>query len=275
MEPNKLLKSLRKERGVSQSDLASGISARNTLGNYEKDGTSINFHVLRMYLERLNVSIEEFDFRSPLHSENPKKILSTTLKNYYYHQDFKQLINLLEKLEKEVDKDNDFYYFHLLAQYRLLLDKEGVFLLEKSKVDYYVDKIKEYLSRIDSWGKFEASIFINFMYIFETDYVLHMLSYVGEKNQTFNTLFKKYLLLEKMHINALYLFAERGDKHLIPVIIESLKKVIDSDNLKDKVIISFFEGIVENDESKRNRALQTLRTFDMSSHADYLSSLCQ
>lgn len=275
MEPNDLLKALRIERGVTQNYLSDGISSRNTLGSYEAKGRSINYQILRQYLDRLNVSIEEFDYLSSTDLTNNKKNISSTLTNLYYHQDFDRLQLLIQDLEKRYYSTNDFYYFHLIAQYTLALDKESIMSINQNERNYFSDKIKLYLSKIDTWGQFETAVFIDFMHIFDTDYIIHTLTYIRKKNQLYNTLNKKYRLLEKMYLNSLYLLAERKELHLISPIIDSFKKIIDKDDLKSKVIISFFEGIVENDESKRNRALQILRTFDMSSHADYLSSLCQ
>lgn len=275
MEPNEVLKSLRIERGITQNELSDGISTRNTLGSYESKGKSINYQILRQYLDRLNISVEEFDYLSSKDIENNKKELSTTLSKLYYHQEFDDLQRMIIELEDLYHSTNDFYYFHLVAQYTLSLDKEKVISINQSDYSYFSDKIKLYLSKIDSWGQFEASLFINFMHIFETEYVIHMLSYIWKKKNFYGTLYKKYRLLEKMYLNSLYLLYERNEIELLPIIIRSFKTIIDKDDLKSKVIISFFEGIIENDESKRNRTLQILRTFDMGSHADYLSSLCQ
>lgn len=274
MESNELLKSFRIERGVTQTDLSDGISTRNTLGSYETKGKSINYQVLRQYLDRLNVSIEEFDYLSSEDLNSNKKNISTTLAKMYYRQDFEGLQQMIRKLEKRYDSTNDFYYFHLLAQYTLALDKEGAILINQSERSYFSDKIKLYLSKIDTWGQFEAALFINFMYIFETEYVVHMLSYIGQKSPVYSTLYKKYRLLEKMHLNAMYLLYERKEFQLAAVIISSFKAIIDKDDLKSKVIISFFEGVFEEDEPKKNLALQVLRTFDMDAHADYLVTLC-
>ncbi len=274
MESNELLKSFRIERGVTQTDLSDGISTRNTLGSYETKGKSINYQVLRQYLDRLNVSIEEFDYLSSEDLNSNKKNISTTLAKMYYRQDFEGLQQMIRKLEKRYDSTKDFYYFHLLAQYTLALDKEGVMSINQSERSYFSDKIKLYLSKIDTWGQFEAALFINFMYIFETEYVVHMLSYIGQKSPVYSTLYKKYRLLEKMHLNAMYLLYERQEFHLVTVIISSFKTIIDKDDLKSKVIISFFEGVFEEDEPKKNLALKVLRTFDMDAHADYLVTLC-
>lgn len=275
MEPNDLLKALRIERGITQNYLSDGISTRNTLGSYETKGKSINYQILRQYLDRLNISIEEFDYLSSKNLTNNKKNISSTLTNLYYHQDYVKLQLMIQELEKHYYATNDFYYFHLIAQYTLALDKENIISINQNKRNYFSDKIKLYLSKIDTWGQFETAVFINFMHIFDTDYIIHTLTYIRKKNQLYNTLNKKYRLLEKMYLNSLYLLSERNEMHLISPIIDYFKKIIDKDDLKSKVIISFFEGIVENNESKRDNALLILRSFDMNSHANYLVSLYQ
>ncbi|MFV0561314.1 MAG: helix-turn-helix domain-containing protein [Enterococcus sp.] len=275
MEPNKVLKKLRKERNISQSELASKISTRNTLGSYEHGGTSINYYILRQYLAKLNVSVEEFDFLTATDIKEYKKVISTKLKHLYYHHNYNDLIALLNEIKSKYETSHDFYYLHLDAQYRFVLFKEGIIHLDKKEIDFFTNEIKKYLDKIETWGQFESSVFINTMHIFDTTYVLQTIEYIHKKNIFYSTLYKKYQILEKMHLNALYLLSERKEFHLVPIILNSFKKTIDDDDLKNKVIISFFDGFIEKNESKKNKALQVLRTFDMHMHADYLASLYQ
>lgn len=275
MEPNIVLRKLRKERNVSQIELSKGVSTRNTLGSYEQKGTSINYYVLRQYLEKLNVSIEEFDYLISPNKENYKKFMSTTLEKLYYNQNYKNCLQLLSDIKNKYDATQDFYFLHLVAQYRLALHKEKVIHLDNEEIDFFIAEIKRYLEKIETWGQFEIAVFINTMHIFDTEYIIQMIANVCKKKSIYSTLYKKYHILEKMYLNTLYLLFERREVQLVPGIINSFWLIIDKDDLKSKVIISFLEGIVENDEPKRRRALQILRTFDMDSHADYLSSLCQ
>lgn len=273
MTPNTLLRKLRIERGITQKELADGISARNTLGSYELGGTAINYHLLRQYLEKLNVSMEEFDFLLTSNSEVHKKNFAAMLESLYYHHDFERLKSLLKKIEIEYTKTGDFYYFHLFAQYRMAMSKLNIYPLSQIEMNTYAEKIQKYLSQIETWGKFEAALFINFMYIFETDYLLFSLKYIIKKQEFYGPLYKKYQLLEKMHLNALYLLAERGETQALSLIIKSLKKIIDVDDLKYKVILSFFEAYIINDIENMQIVLQTLRYFDMHDYADYLEKL--
>lgn len=273
MAPNQLLRKLRIERGISQKELAKGISARNTLSSYELGGNTINYHLLRLYLDKLNVSVEEFDFLQTNSTIAQKKLYSATLEDLYYHHEYEKIISLLEKIESNYTQTGDFYYFHLLAQYRMAMNNAGIAILSQSESDLYAEKIKQYLGQIDSWGKFEAALFINFMYIFDTEYVLYTLKYVQKKQQMYCSLYKKYRLLEKMHLNALYLLVERGENQLLPIILESFTKIIDADDLKSKVIISFFGSFIAKDTQSMNAILQILRSFEMNNYADYLKKL--
>lgn len=80
MTHGELIRNLRKERGLTQSQLAEGISSRTTLSSLENNKTDITTSILFAYLERMNVSIQEYLFYFN-DSTNTEKELAT---KYFY-----------------------------------------------------------------------------------------------------------------------------------------------------------------------------------------------
>ncbi|MCA6742816.1 helix-turn-helix domain-containing protein [Enterococcus durans] len=62
MDHSSLIKKLRLERGLSQKKLAQGISQRSTLASFENNATKISYNILIQYLDRMNVTLEEYQF---------------------------------------------------------------------------------------------------------------------------------------------------------------------------------------------------------------------
>ncbi|EGP5249464.1 XRE family transcriptional regulator, partial [Enterococcus faecium] len=60
MDSGELLKKLRVERGISQKNLAHKITTRNTLSRYETGKNSIPFVILLEFLDKLNITMDEF-----------------------------------------------------------------------------------------------------------------------------------------------------------------------------------------------------------------------
>lgn len=274
MNHNKLLKKLRIERNFSQSALSHNISNRNTLSSYEIEGTSMKFHILLQYLDTLNVSLEEFLFLSQ-DEENKKQKLAKKLEKLYYNQKFRKLKEYIDDLEQIYNNNNDFYYFHLINQYKLALDRLNVFPMSKKEKKNVQKKFQSYLDKVETWGRFESTIFINIMYLFDTEYISHTLKSFEKRYRTYKPLFQKYQLAEKMYVNSLILFAERQEKPLMQEILNSFKGYISSDDLKNKVLIHFFQGFIDNDRDKIDEALGLLKRFELNFHHHFLSKLLE
>ncbi|WP_181186383.1 helix-turn-helix domain-containing protein [Lactiplantibacillus pentosus] len=186
MTHGQLIRKLRKERGLTQAQLAEGISSRTTLSTLENNKTDVNINTLFSYLDRLNVSIQEYLFYFN-DSSNTEKELAT---KYFYD-------NIVKKRDIEIEqrildyqskyKDSkDFYYCCLSIELKLFLNKKK----DKTVFDVREDTeiIKKYLERVTQWGHFEMSIFANCLYIFTSEYI----------RATFTILLKRTKILSKI-----------------------------------------------------------------------------
>ncbi|AKZ47091.1 hypothetical protein LIU_00460 [Enterococcus durans] len=76
MDHSSLIKKLRLERGLSQKKLAQGISQRSTLASFENNATKISYNILIQYLDRMNVTLEEYQFMLDGNNLSEKRKLS-------------------------------------------------------------------------------------------------------------------------------------------------------------------------------------------------------
>lgn len=226
MEVHELLKKLRVDRGLTQEELSYNITSRKSLTNYENGKTAIPFLVLLDFLERLNLSVDEFTFY--LDKDKPRK------KN----GNLKRLINdiredkgstsyTLKKISEEVRQTKDialirdylivktYNWFQLSANERKLSKKD------KEYLDFFAD----YLERIDEWGRFEMTSFSSLLFLFETSYIKQRLSEIEkkiEKNQNFEIF---HSILSGLYNNSFLLMLERKELKLSKHYLQKLSQI--------------------------------------------------
>ena len=149
LEANLLLKKLRTERNLSQRKLAADISERSTLATFEQKGHRIAFDILYKYLDRLNVTLEEFEYHLTNNQLNEKKQLSKQFHNAYYQHDFDQLAVLIEESKTTYQETQDFFYYLLYSQYYLILKKKG-YVHTIDETERIETVIKGYLDKIET-----------------------------------------------------------------------------------------------------------------------------
>ncbi|EGP5710372.1 XRE family transcriptional regulator, partial [Enterococcus faecium] len=153
-----LIKKLRKERGITQSQLSADISSRGTLAALESRGINISFDLLTKYLDRMNITLEEYLFLYEKSHVSDKRTSSKfMISDSTNTSDAEEILtNLQIKYNETEDK---FYYFTYLTN-KLLFQ-----FLHNQNYDYSNSEeahiLKDYLDHVETWGRFELSILIN------------------------------------------------------------------------------------------------------------------
>jgi Rgg/GadR/MutR family transcriptional activator len=279
LEANQLLKKLRTERNFSQRKLAADISERSTLASFEQKGHRIAFDTLYKYLDRLNVTLEEFEYHLTNNQLNEKKQLSKQFHTAYYQHDFDQLACLIEASKGLYQETQDFYYYLLYSQYYLILMKKGQ-IHTTDEIERIETSIKDYLSRIETWGKFEITIFVNLMFLFTDEYILFQIEQLNKQEFYNNLLSLNYHIYSKLLTNAAFLFIDRKQIDQLEQILFYMTKNIPLDNDRIRLMIRYFEGIsalfhgeIDSGKQTITRSLEVLRFLGQSAYANELSDL--
>lgn len=271
-----LIRRLRKERGLTQAQLAEGISSRTTLSTLENNKTDVNINTLFSYLDRLNVSIQEYLFYFN-DSSNTEKELAT---KYFYD-------NIVKKRDIEIEqrildyqskyKDSkDFYYCCLSIELKLFLNKKK----DKTVFDVREDTeiIKKYLERVTQWGHFEMSIFANCLYIFTSEYI----------RATFTILLKRTKILSKIDTyqndisiflnNCIVLALERKNYQNARFYIQQLYQISEKTPRKayDRMMCAYYLALLKQIKGANANVDSTISHFKelgFSEHAEMLENL--
>lgn len=279
MEANILLKKLRTERNLSQRKLAADISERSTLATFEQKGHRIAFDILYKYLDRLNVTLEEFEYHLTNNQLNEKKQLSKQFHNAYYQHDFDQLAVLIEESKTTYQETQDFFYYLLYSQYYLILKKKG-YVHTIDETERIETVIKGYLDKIETWGRFEITIFANLMFLFTDEYILFQIEQLNKQEFYNNLLSLNYHIYSKLLTNAAFLFIDRSQIDHLKQILFYMTKNIPLDNDRIRLMIRYFEGIIaifhgeiETGKQTISKTIEILNFLGQSAYASELTEL--
>ncbi|VFA66149.1 transcriptional activator, Rgg/GadR/MutR family domain-containing protein [Enterococcus saccharolyticus] len=279
MEANLLLKKLRTERNLSQRKLAADISERSTLATFEQKGHRIAFDILYKYLDRLNVTLEEFEYHLTNNQLNEKKQLSKQFHNAYYQHDFDQLAVLIEESKTTYQETQDFFYYLLYSQYYLILKKKG-YVHTIDETERIETVIKGYLDKIETWGRFEITIFANLMFLFTDEYILFQIEQLNKQEFYNNLLSLNYHIYSKLLTNAAFLFIDRSQIDHLKQILFYMTKNIPLDNDRIRLMIRYFEGIIaifhgeiETGKQTISNTIEILNFLGQSAYAAELTEL--
>ncbi|UQS81776.1 helix-turn-helix domain-containing protein [Bombilactobacillus folatiphilus] len=169
MEHGQLIRKLRKERNMSQAELAEGISSRTALSSFENKHSTISSDILFKYLERLNVTVQEYEFYLNDNVTPEKAYISEYFYNKVTKERDKEIAQRIHNFRAKYNDSHDFYFCCLSIELKLFLNRRN------NKAIYQVDEdkqiIKDYLNHNQNWGHFEIALFSNCLYIFSSDYI--------------------------------------------------------------------------------------------------------
>lgn len=214
-----LIRKLRKDRGLTQEQLTVGISQRGTLAAFESRGTKIGFELLVNYLDRMNITLEEYQFLLNSNSLSNKQKLT----NYLITS--KTITSAQEQeLLNEFEKTGNIYYRLIYAQRKLISN----YLYSTSftaSMKEEISVIKKYLEKIDTWGHFELTIFSNCLFIFDDEYIAYSFQNSVTKMKAYidNTYYSE--LLSNFILNGVRLSFNRESITLRKLFLAQLKKI--------------------------------------------------
>lgn len=278
IETSELFKQLRKERHISQRQLVNGISQRSTLSSFETNGSRITFHLLEQYLERMNVDLEEFQFLLNHSKQTSKKQLSQDLYRDYYSQNYEKVSQKLTYCLSLYEKSNDFYYYHLYAQYSLILEDKKYLSLTDTEITSISKKLLTYLSSIENWGRFEYALFSNTLFHYDDEFI-YMMILTMDKKESIASITEIHL---KLKSNAIIIFLQRKNYNYAKELIANLDAVTTMNHMNSRLLVHYFKGIllVVNNQSehglkKINQVIETFRFTGETSYADELQTFSE
>ena len=270
-----LIRKLRKECGLTQEQLTRGISQRGTLAAFESRGTKISFELLVNYLERMNITLEEYQFLLNSNSLTNKQKLTNYLisSKKITHEQELELLN-------EYEKTGSIYYRLIYAQRKLIMNYLYNHTDTNLKIEEEIFVIKNYLEKIETWGHFELTIFSNCLFIFDDKYIIHLFQTSVSKMKTYIDATYYSELFSNFILNGLRLSFNRHSAILRKLFLSELKRLTQnhkqSIDLAQYKLFAALDRLADGDHSAIPEIEKGLRFFewlDLTNAKEYFSNL--
>ncbi len=245
MESNEVVKALREERGFTIAKLAEGIMSREALNKFELRGTSMSSEKLTQILSKLNVTYEEYLSRLDMPSMDSKKAYDRLFRQALMHPTDEKYQALQQQLATQYAETADVFFQIKKEQFAIEYNYMKHHTIEGSQSG--IAYIQTYLNSIDTWGKFEISIFGSCMFAFTNDYIYGNLNRL---NRRIHSLIKESTIhSEFSHIllNALILLvAIRKDYTYGPKLLAQLLEYTnDTTYMYEKICGNIFQQVID------------------------------
>lgn len=170
MNYGKIIKKLRKERNLTQEQLCKGITSRVALSDFETKSTRISFETLTLYLDRMNIRLDEFVLLYV--SEDLPFMKKRKIANQFpkiTQSGPKAILQEVENLFERYKETDDIYYYLLMVNLKVFLLSEGIGTESELKEEIAV--LMTYLTRIDTFGRFEIIMLTNCITVFSEEFL--------------------------------------------------------------------------------------------------------
>ena len=168
MYDGELIKKLRVNKKLTQTQLAEGICSKTSLVGIETNSVKkVSFGTLKSFLERVNMTLAEYEWiRNQL--DEPKKLKKKRRMLDRIQEDSFDPYKEIANNRRHYKKTEDLYYLVLNLH---MSKKTEVSETEFEFLRYEYRIIEEYLMQVPEYGQFEVSILADFPWIFSDRFI--------------------------------------------------------------------------------------------------------
>ena len=160
MGHGEFIKKIRQEKHLTQKELAEGILSKNFLSKFERGESKITSEIFMNLLERLNVSLEEFE--QLVTSKYSQKEFLQKLETFKSQKDGYLLENLKAEEKQLFHSDRNRRHLHN----QILVEAHLQYLHGKNLEVTQKRVIQSYLFEVEEWGNYEWELFGNIVFLF-------------------------------------------------------------------------------------------------------------
>ena len=163
MGHGEFIKKIRQEKHLTQKELAEGILSKNFLSKFERGESKITSEIFLNLLERLNVSLDEFEQLAT--SKHSQKEFLQKLETFKSQKDGYLLENLKAEENHLFQADRNRRHLHN----QILVEAHLQYLQGKNLEMKQKRVIQSYLFEVEEWGEYEWELFGNIVFCLSSE----------------------------------------------------------------------------------------------------------
>ncbi|MGT2757469.1 helix-turn-helix domain-containing protein [Streptococcus ovuberis] len=233
-----MIRELRKDRGMTLTELAEGLVAKSQLSRFERGESELGAGTFYQLLNRLQVLFDEFLVFAGMKEDFRRIILE--IAPYYAERQVMELYRILEEVERD-GLAPSFLDTMIKALIRSLDEQEP------GPNDEELSALTNYLFGVEYWGQYEMTLLGNCAQLmtYETLYLLTM-EVIKKRQLTLPYDPGNRKLVIQLAINCLEASIERGFLDRAKVLIGRIEEIlIVESEFFEKTIFEFMKGYYE------------------------------
>ncbi|MFE3574499.1 helix-turn-helix domain-containing protein [Lysinibacillus sp. NPDC059133] len=207
MNRGKTLKEIRKNKGFSQLILSKEIVSQSTYSKYEAGRIDIEVEKYIKLLNKLNISLEEFEY---IHNERIYRKKKDIVQQFFLlnHNDIEKLTLLKVKTAEylQIENDLEIKEIRLICEALIQLNLENI-----NEAKEIIKPIWERISKYDQWYLSDIRLINTVLFLFPVDIAIEFTENVLKRLNKYNSFRDTDLLKSAFNINLSLLVIMSGD----------------------------------------------------------------
>lgn len=236
-----IFREMRKARKLSQTTVSEGFSGKSTVSDFENMGHEIGYITFYQLINRINVSLEEFQYEMNDHKLGIFDDLLERVTNFYNSSDVNALKKLLVIEEARTKNKTCNHDLTCVMIKNMIGQLDSNIKLLKNEQKMIVD----YLLKAERWGYYELVLFGNTMPTFTKTSLITFSKEAISRSAVYQKIPTNKLLIIKILLNVLVVLIHYDEFNIAINLKKEIEKLIGEDDIFAKTVLIFVTGGLE------------------------------
>lgn len=276
MEYGEIFQAIRKNKGLTLKDVAGATISSAQLSRFENGKTMLTIDQFFICLEKMNTTIEEFQFMQKNTWREKYGRIVLELEVLASKKDVTGLMLASKKYFSKSQKRYDWYYF-----FGCFFENIAIFQKKETRGHLrHVGELTEFFLKSEHWGEMELRVFGMFVFVFDEKTINYLLQIAVKRGKFYQAVSKDRRLFYCLLNNCFSIFVFHKKFEEAKKVLLILEKETNEKNdllfpqinfLFNKGIICFIDGEIEKATTYCNQAISICRIFNQKQQAAVFS----
>jgi len=236
-----IYKKLRNDRNLTQEEVAGSQLSIAQVSKFERGNSKITLENFYYMIEKLGLTLQEFEHRALGHELNSFYQLLEQLSVYYAKNNERGLRKLLLAEEKKIDVGGVHHELNCIMIKNFISElTKSNYISEEEK-----EKISDYLLSIDDWGYYQLTLYGNTIDAFSNTAMYALSKDVLTRTQYYKSIPQNKKLMIQILVNTVTVFVERKEIEYARYFRDAIVDMLGETDIYERTIFLFISGLVD------------------------------